>query len=128
MARAMTTYKVLTIRQPWASLIVDGVKPVENRSWITNHRGPLLIHAGKAWSNADADDIFERFGLTLNKWDMTFGAVIGIADLVDVVDQHKSPWFCGPYAWVLRNARPIKPIPMNGQLGLFNHTTKRALR
>jgi hypothetical protein len=37
----------LSIRQPWASLIVAGLKPVENRSWRVRYRGPLLIHAGQ---------------------------------------------------------------------------------
>ena len=38
--------KVLTIREPWASLIVNGYKKYEFRSWKTNYRGKLLIHAG----------------------------------------------------------------------------------
>ncbi len=37
--------RVLSLRQPWAWLIVNGYKDIENRSWRTNHRGPLLIHA-----------------------------------------------------------------------------------
>ena len=39
--------KVLTIRQPWATLIVEGYKRFEFRSWKTNYRGDILIHAGK---------------------------------------------------------------------------------
>ena len=38
--------KVLTIKQPWASLIVDGYKKYEFRSWKTKYRGKFLIHAG----------------------------------------------------------------------------------
>ena len=41
--------KALTIKQPWASLIIYGDKDVENRSWPTSYRGPLLIHAGKGY-------------------------------------------------------------------------------
>ena len=49
MADPMTpdTLSCLTVRQPWAWLLTHGVKPVENRTWKTSYRGPLLIHAGK---------------------------------------------------------------------------------
>ena len=40
-------YRLLTLRQPWAWLVVFGGKDVENRSWTTEYRGPILIHAGK---------------------------------------------------------------------------------
>jgi len=43
--------KVLSVKQPWAWLIVEGIKPVENRSWNTAHRGPLLIHACQEWDD-----------------------------------------------------------------------------
>ena len=38
-------YKVLTLTQPWATLVAIGAKRIETRSWATSHRGPLLIHA-----------------------------------------------------------------------------------
>ena len=41
----MTNLKVIVVRQPWAWLIVNGFKDIENRSWKTRHRGPLLIQA-----------------------------------------------------------------------------------
>lgn len=41
--------KVLTLHQPWASLIALGVKTIETRSWSTAYRGPLAIHAGSTW-------------------------------------------------------------------------------
>lgn len=40
--------KALTIQQPWATLIAIGAKHIETRSWSTNYRGPLAIHAGKS--------------------------------------------------------------------------------
>jgi hypothetical protein len=45
--------RTLSIRQPWAGLIVAGIKDIENRSWSTSYRGPILIHAGKAKPPAD---------------------------------------------------------------------------
>lgn len=38
--------KAISIKQPWASLIAHGIKDIENRSWRTNYRGRVLIHAG----------------------------------------------------------------------------------
>ena len=46
--------KAITISQPWAHLIVRGEKRVENRTWPTEHRGPLAIHAGKSLAELDA--------------------------------------------------------------------------
>jgi hypothetical protein len=48
--------KVLSVKQPWASLIVLGIKDVENRFWHTSHLGRLLIHASKEWDNYDCNN------------------------------------------------------------------------
>ena len=45
--------KIISVRQPWAYLIVAGYKPVENRTWNTSYRGPLLIHASQAMEEND---------------------------------------------------------------------------
>jgi hypothetical protein len=119
--------KALSVRQPWAWLIVAGYKDVENRKWATNFRGKIYIHAGK---------ILDRAGLTLitsgsmninqdirdavrhNSW--TLGAIIGEVEIVDCVTQSDSPWFKGPYAFVLeRPALYERPIPCKGKLGFF---------
>ena len=65
--------KALTIRQPWASLIVDGEKRVENRTWPTKYRGPLLIHAGKSRLEVDRDQARR----------LPFSAIIGQVEVVD---------------------------------------------
>ena len=46
----MRTITVLSVRQPWAWLLCEGLKDVENRNWRTNYRGELFIHAGKSFS------------------------------------------------------------------------------
>ena len=109
--------RALTIRQPWASLIICGEKDVENRTWTTRYRGPLAVHAGY---RADHDlqpwqqDIVERLN-TLPR-----GAIIGIVDLRDIVSDSSSRWAeTGHYHWVLTNQRPIEPVPMRGRLGLW---------
>lgn len=45
----MKTITVLSVRQPWAWLLCEGLKNVENRNWRTNYRGELYIHAGKSF-------------------------------------------------------------------------------
>lgn len=115
------TGKALSIMQPWAWLIVNGHKDIENRDWPTRFRGPILIHAGK---RLDADS---EVPPSLNPpTEFERGGIVGIAEIVDCIEQSESPWFCGRYGFVLRNTRPLPFIPMRGQLGIFDIT--RTLR
>ena len=116
----MTNYKVLTIRQPWAHLIVARIKPVENRVWKTSYRGPILIHAGQAYDGTP--DLEREFDIDPKR--LVYGAVIGIAQLTDIVTEHPSQFFVGPYGWVLEDAHPVKPVPLRGQQRLFNAQLK----
>lgn len=119
--------KALTIVQPYAHLIATGEKRVENRTWYTKHRGPLAIHAGK---NRDG---LRDCGLVPDGY--AFGAIIATVNVIDCLfygeiangmHRKKYPWLCkhehafGPWCWILDDAESIKPIPMNGKLGLFN--------
>jgi ASCH domain len=110
--------KALSTRQPWAHLIVNGIKRIENRSWRTNYRGPMLIHAGIRWYDEPLEEIEERHAVTIPR-DLSLGGIVGAVDLVDVVERADDPFFCGPFGWVLANARPVRFRPMSGQLGLF---------
>jgi hypothetical protein len=115
--------KALSIRQPYAWLIVQGHKDVENRTWPTRYRGPILIHASQALY-PDYDGILrrvrEQFGIEIPPGDQVErGGVIGRAEIVDCVTQSQSPWFWGPYGFVLRNAAPLPFQPLRGHLGLF---------
>lgn len=115
--------KCLSIKQPWAWAIVAGHKDIENRTWPTSYRGPVLIHAGKTDSFDLSDDdlagAFEGMNDVTLPEHMDRGGIIGIAEIVDCVDCHESPWFDGPYGFVLANARPLPFTPLRGQLGLF---------
>ncbi len=71
--------KVLTIKEPWASLIINGYKMYEFRSWKTNYRGKILIHAGLTLEKDNAKR-FEDYGLNYEK-----GAIIGEAELKDCI-------------------------------------------
>jgi len=112
--------KALSIRQPWAWLIAHGYKPVENRSWCTSYRGPLYIHAGLRL-DPDLERIrafCSSLGIELPQ-DFDRGGLVAQVELVECVTQHYSPFFTGPYGFVLENARPIPFRPCKGQLSLF---------
>ena len=117
--------KAISIRQPWAWAIFHG-KPVENRTWYSNYRGPLWIHASKTfdyegyqwmWKNIDRLGLFMLPALKR----LPVKAIIGRVNMVDCVKEYDSPWFSGPYGHVYED--PIllsEPIPYKGQLRIFN--------
>jgi len=107
--------KALSIQQPWADLIVRGLKDVENRTWATTYRGPLLIHAGRALQKGRTT--FTLYGPE-HEWDL--GGIIGMVDLVDCVTDSKSPWAApGRTHFVVANPRRVPFHPVKGMLGLF---------
>lgn len=112
--------KILSIKQPYAWLVVNGHKSVENRTWYTRHRGPLLIHAGThlAKDVAGIRRLCLGRGITLPA-EFERGGIVGQVNLREIVLQHPSPWFEGPYAWILSDPKPLKFFPMRGRLGLF---------
>jgi len=115
--------KALSVRQPWAWLIVHGYKDIENRTWVTPYRGPLLIQAGAAMAPPEdreyAAALCRRLGIALPE---TFdrGGIVGLVRLVDFTDESPSPWFGGPYGWMLREPHPLTFTPWLGRLGLFD--------
>ena len=123
--------KVLTIREPWASLIINGYKEYEFRSWKTNYRGKILIHAGLKLETG----IIERF----KEYNLEYscGEIIGEAELVDCIKvtdefdnelKKKNSLVYGNsghvqnYGWKLENIKKYdKKIKVNGKLGLWNY-------
>jgi hypothetical protein len=103
--------KALTVRQPWAELIIRGQKDVENRSRTTTHRGQLAIHAGLGLDSSEPKV----------QGELDRGAIIGVVDVVGCVQGSKSPWaVSGQWHWLLANPRRLsKPIPYRGALGLW---------
>jgi hypothetical protein len=138
--------KVITIKQPWASIIIEGIKDIENRTWKTKYRGKILIHAS-AKQIKTKDIIFPSNDVWLrnvpdNIREMAFfnknitSAIIGSVEIVDCVVNHPSIWAEKSnfdayddeaqsniiYNWVLAN--PIKftePIPAKGKLSLWDY-------
>jgi hypothetical protein len=121
--------KALSIRQPWAFSIVHGGKDIENRSWPTRFRGPVLIHAAKGMTYDEYDawkltiDAFDLAGPWLEGKtlaDLNRGGIIGYAEIVDCVEKHPSPWFFGEYGFVLANVKPLEFVACKGALGFFD--------
>lgn len=112
--------EAISIRQPWAWLIVNGFKDVENRSWPTNKRGMVRIHAGK---QVDKTFDYARWESWIGRHiprDLPLGALVGEANIVACVVQSESKWFTGDFGFVLENSRAyVNPIPCKGQLGFF---------
>jgi hypothetical protein len=119
--------KCLSLRQPYAELVVAGRKTIETRTWKTNFRGKFLIHASKAIDKESCDI------LNIDCSKLTRGMVVGLAFLYDVKryatkqdfvadkDRHLSSSFSEPkYGFLLKDAKKLnKPIVLAGHLGFF---------
>lgn len=141
--------KAITVIQPWASLLAEGAKRYETRSWKTNYRGEILIHAGKKdplhgmlamgeepWADAEialgihgAANVFDH---------LPTGAIIGKARLVNCIEitpgfaermERNNPteysfgdFTPGRYAWEMKDAEDFdEPIWLSGKQGLWNY-------
>lgn len=141
--------KAITVIQPWASLLAEGAKLYETRSWKTNYRGEILIHAGKkdplfgisAMSDEAWADACIALGIhgTVNRFEyLPTGAIIGKARLVNCIEI--TPGFSermrrdfpteysfgdftpGRYAWAMKDAEAFdEPIWLSGKQGLWNY-------
>lgn len=121
----------ISVRQPWASLILLAGKDIENRTWETRVRGPILIHAAKGMTKReylDAMDFADANGArgigrlldAFEPGNLPRGGIIGSVNLADCVYRSDSPWFQGPYGFVLRDPKPLPFTPFKGQLGFFD--------
>lgn len=129
--------KAITLWEPWATLVALEVKRWETRSWWTNYRGPLAIHAASkkrfhshymkaAQTNITAPD--------LKIEDLSFGQIVAVCELTACIEMtHKmimgmtetermlGDWLEGSYAWALENVRALdKPITVLGKQGLWD--------
>ena len=125
--------KALTIREPYASLILHGIKKIETRTWKTNYRGEIYIHAG---ISKMSKDILNNKKL-MNLYDGIspgYGKIICKCNLVDVVEMtseyiksvSENELICGMfevgnYAWILDDIEVINPIECKGKLGIWNY-------
>ncbi len=135
--------KCLTVRQPWAHLIIAGIKKVENRGWGTNFRGRLAVHAAarldvKSWSDvfqidgppvaADEEVSLDGDGAVLPALcDLPLGAIVGTVEVTGCLAYDDLPrklrkdgFASGPFCWLLADPRPLaKAVKCKGALGLW---------
>lgn len=120
--------KVITIKQPWASLITSGIKEYEFRSWKTNYRGKLLIHAGCGVDKEIAN--FKELNLEYPK-----KRIVALVELVDclklddnlnkkIISENNIAYgnkYREGYAWKIKLIKKINSDKeINGKLGLWN--------
>ena len=128
--------KVLSLMEPWATLINEGKKVIETRSWKTSYRGELYIHASsKKIKKSDAHTI-ELLKLISNV-QMGYGHILCKCKLVDCIymnqeflkkkQKNNQEFLCGEYslgryAWILEDIEPLDtPIPAKGHLSIWNY-------
>lgn len=120
---------VLTVWQPYASLIADGVKPVENRSWRLPARAlnkPCVIHAGTSTEYLDDHTLMEQIrklapGLAASAA-LPLGkglAVVRFTACVPVAQRPDCPWSSGPWCFVAELLGKVEHFPLRGKPGLF---------
>ena len=124
--------KAISLWQPWASAMALGMKKNETRSWSTNYRGPLLIHAAKkviSWPSAYIQAIFD--GIAFQPTDLPLGQILCRVDLIDCkrILIHNRPegherelgdYTPGRYIWITNNLHVFSPFTFRGRQGLFN--------
>lgn len=120
--------KALTIKQPWASLIVRGGKDIENRTWRTNVRGLVAIHSSAKLERSEMEDacsmmhgFIPQFSAEKFRQDkFPTGVILGTVEIVDCVTSSESPWFCGEFGFVIQNPVAFEtPLPCRGALNFW---------
>ena len=121
--------KVLTLRQPWATLVAEGIKKYEFRSWKTNYRGKVLIHAG---ASIDKEDMKKFENMNLEFPLRRIVAIVQIEDCLELNEKlnkqiinEKNIAYGNKvrtgYVWKLSNIKKINyNKEIKGQLGLWN--------
>ncbi|MDO8661415.1 MAG: ASCH domain-containing protein [Candidatus Woesearchaeota archaeon] len=115
--------KTLSLKQPYAELILQGRKKIELRKWNTNFRGEFLIHASKTPDKKN----MEKFGFNI----LPCGFIVGKASIINVKkykddndfnndkNLHLATKDWGTYGFILENVKRVKPIPVKGKLNFW---------
>lgn len=128
--------KVLSLREPYASLIMNGTKKIETRSWKTNYRGKLYIHASISKISKEILSNKELMNL-VDVDNLCYGEIICSCRLIDCIlmtDEFilevmknrneflSGEYAVGRYAWILDDVEVLdKRIPCKGKLGIWNY-------
>ncbi len=124
--------KVLSLKQPWAELVVSGKKTIELRKWNTHFRGEFLVHASKI------PDLSAMKRLGFNNDSLPLGAIVGKAKLVDVKHYDNESEFAkdrnlhlansdwGDFGFLLENTTKLeKPISALGKLNFWEFEKRK---
>lgn len=125
--------KVLSVKEPFATLIKDGVKIYETRSWRTNYRGEIYIHASLSLSKSERVESANKY----LKSEIKPGFILCKCELVDCIpmtdefikyinketsEYDYGLYSEGRYAWKLKVLEVLdEPIPAKGKLGIWNY-------
>lgn len=127
--------KVISITEPYATIIKNGYKRIETRSWKTKYRGVLYIHASNTKIKKENKENKQLMSLAPT---LSYGKIICKCILVDCIEMTKekieklkkenpTEYLCGDYqegryAWILDKVEPLnKPIEVKGHLGIWNY-------
>ena len=127
--------KVLSLTEPYATLIKNGCKNIETRRWKTNYRGKLYIHASQTRITKECKNNKQLMSL-VNLDELNYGNIICSCELVDCIEMTDEfienvkkntneyitgIYAIGRYAWILKNIKILdKPIKAKGHLGIWN--------
>ena len=119
--RHMKKIKVLSVRQPWAWCIFHAGKYVENRTWKTNYRGELYIHASKQFDYPAYSSLLPDYDIPQNLKVFEQGGIIGKIHLICCIKNSISSWAeKGMYHWMLASPEAVVFKPCKGQLRIFD--------
>lgn len=133
--------KVISLLETWGSLIYEGIKKVETRSWKTNYRGELYIHTSLKKISSKDDRIQKMIQDFIPNRNFMYGYIIAKCKLVDcqymdeayikdikenqVIEERCGEYKIGRYAWILKDIEPLEnPILAKGHLGIWNYPSK----
>jgi hypothetical protein len=120
--------KTLSLKQPYAELVVSGKKTIELRKWNTHFRGEFFVHASKS----PDENAMKKFGFT----NLPLGFIVGKAELIEVKhyaneselmednNKHLAGLGWGNFGFILNNAKRIKPIEAKGKLNFWDFELK----
>ncbi len=134
MPQTLESVRCLSVRRPWANLIVAGPKRIENRTWTTDYRGLVVIHAGKTWDAAGAA-MAARLGM--DGFDTAPQCATGYLGLAELLNVHPADDGCCPqwgehapgiYHWTLGTPTAFPdPVSGGGRMGLYTCTDPAVL-
>jgi hypothetical protein len=137
-----TKMKVITLIEPWGSLIMHGKKTIETRSWKTNYRGELYIHTSKKRERRTDEKYLNAIEL-LNS-EPIYGYIIAkctLSDCIEITESfakkiicfdstnyHLGNYSAGRYAWILKDITPLEEfIPAIGKQGFWYYHKESSL-